>query len=174
MTARLLPEHIDPFRYAEQKLRLQGVVSIAGMKRLESLLHHHEGEVVVHLQFGVDEQGLAYIKGHLNTLLTLQCQRCLGPFNYEIISDFMLGMVRSLGEVNTLPDSYEPAVIEEGELEIKTMIEDELILNIPIIPKHQEDCTASLVLSQAGKEQQDEGKPNPFHVLESLKHKQQR
>jgi uncharacterized protein len=176
MTARLLPEHIDPFRYAEQKLRLEGIVSLAGMKRLGSLINSHEGEVVVLLQFSIDEQRLPYVKGHLETMLALQCQRCLEPFNYKIVSDFVLGIVRSLDAVNSMPGSYEPVLIEDGELAIRTMIEDELILNLPIIPKHESNCTSHLdLLVEVGKEKQEEGsKQNPFHVLESLKHKQQR
>ena len=173
MAEKLLPEHIDPFRYAEQTLTLKGFVSLSDMSRLTGSLSSTAGEVTADLQFGIDEQGLAFIKGHLRAMLILQCQRCLEPFNYEIISDFLLGLVNNLDEANALPATYEPALVQEGELALRELIEDELILNLPIIPKHDPDvCQATMSLSDSGG---PEGKDaNPFHVLKSLKHKQQR
>jgi len=174
MTARL-PEYIDAFRYAEQKLSLEGVVSLMGMARLGGSLSKKEGQVVVLLQFGEDEQKLPYLKGHLETMLVLRCQRCLEPFNYTIKTDFVLGLVRTLEEANALPDYYEPALVEAGELAVSTIIEDELILNLPIVPKHESvHCADHLVLTQVKGKQEEGQESNPFHVLESLKPKQQR
>ena len=62
---KLLPDHIDPFRYAEQKLRLVGKTDLKEMQRLGDLLHSQAGEVIVSLDFGVDEQGVTFLKGHL-------------------------------------------------------------------------------------------------------------
>lgn len=100
----------------------------------------------------------------------LQCQSCLEPFSYEIMSDFVLGIVNTLDEANALPERYEPALAHDGSLTLREMIEDEIILNLPIIPRHEpEDCKVKLPLKDAGWEQ---GKgENPFRVLESLKHK---
>jgi uncharacterized protein len=167
MSYKFIPEHIDPFRYAEQNLRLEGAVKIADMQRLSSNLNS-SGEVAVDLQFGVDEQRVTFIKGHLNTRLTLQCQRCMEPYIYEIISNFILGVINTLDEANALPEQYEPAMAKDGELALRDLIEDEIILNLPIIPRHEaEDCKVKLPLADSGWEQAS-GK-NPFSVLESLK-----
>lgn len=171
MSEKLIPEHIDPFRYAEQNLSMDGSVKIADMRRLGSLLSTDDALVAVALQFGIDEQGITFLNGHLKTNLSLQCQRCMKPFTYEIISDFRLGIVNTLDEANALPEHYEPALAEEGQLALRELIEDEVILNMPIIPKHEaEDCEVKLPLTDSGWEQ-GEG-ANPFHVLKSLKHKQ--
>lgn len=171
MSEKFIPEHIDPYRYAEQQLRLDGVVKYADMHRLTSNVLNNDGTVAVHLQFGVDEQGITYLKGQLKTQLTLQCQRCMEPFIYEIMSDFVLGLVSTLDEANALPELYEPALATEGSLALRELIEDEIILNLPIIPRHEPDeCKVKLPLADAGWEQ-GEGE-NPFHVLKSLKHKQ--
>ena len=168
---RFIPEHIDPYRYAEQRLGLDGIVNIADMQRLSSSLHTSHGKVTVHLQFGVDEQDIAFLKGHLNTTLTLQCQRCMEPFDYEIISDFTLGIVNTLDEVNTLPEYYEPALTKEKSLALRDLIEDELILNLPIIPRHElEECKVRLPISGIGSEEETKTE-SPFRVLESLKGK---
>lgn len=170
MSEKFIPEHIDPFRYAEQDLRLDGAVKIADMHRLSANLNSANDVVSVNLQFGVDEQGINFLKGHLETKLLLQCQRCMEPFIYEIMSDFGLGIVSTLDEANALPERYEPAMAKEGHLALRELIEDEIILNLPIIPKHEpEDCKVKLPFADLAVEK-SKGE-NPFHVLESLKHK---
>lgn len=171
MSEKFIPESIDPFRFAEQNLHLNGTVRFADMKRLSSIQNPGNDVVTVKLVFGVDEQGVTFLKGHLKTILALQCQRCMEPFVCEIISDFVLGIVNTLDEANALPENFEPALAKEGQLALRELIEDELILNLPIIPRHEpEDCKGVSPLKEAGLEQ---GKgENPFHVLESLKHKQ--
>lgn len=171
MSEKFIPEHIDPFRYAEQSLSLEGVLKIADMQRLKANVIANDDTVSACLQFGIDEQGITFLTGHLKTKLTLQCQRCMEPFIYEIISDFVLGIVNTLDEANALPEQYEPALAKEGNLALRELIEDEIILNLPIIPRHEpEECKVKLPLSDSGWEQ---GKgENPFHVLKSLKHKQ--
>lgn len=170
---KFIPEYVDPYRLAEQNLHLDGLVKLVDMQRLKSssLSVGEDENVSVNLHFGIDEQKLPYIKGHLKANLGLQCQRCLERFTYEIISDFALGIVKSLDEEKALPDQYEPAMVHEGQLALRELIEDELILNLPIIPRHEpEVCHVQLPHADAGwKESESE---NPFKVLQSLKHKQ--
>ena len=167
---KLIPEHIDPYRFAEQGLKLDGTVKIADMQRLSANLDASHDTVAVKVQFGVDEQKTTYLKGHIEAKLTLQCQRCMEPFVYGIMSDFALGIVNTLDEANALPEHYEPALAKEGFLALRELIEDELILNLPIIPRHEPDeCKIKLPLTDSGWEQ--EKGENPFHVLVSLKEK---
>lgn len=172
MPERFIPEHIDPIRFAEQGLGLDGAVKLSDMPRLSSLIQSNEGKVLVNLNFGIDEQGITYLKGHLETQLTLQCQRCMEPLIYEIMSDFVLGIINTLDEANTLPAVYEPAMAKEGSLALRDLIEDEVILNLPIIPRHEpEDCKVQIPLTDS--EWEKEKNKSPFHVLASLKHKEQ-
>lgn len=173
MSEKTIPEHIDPYRLAEQKVRLDGILKINHMSRLCDSLSKHEGMVSVSMQFGVDEQGTTFLQGHLETQLELRCQRCMKPFLYEIISNFMLGVVNTIEEANTLPEQYELALTKEGSLALYELIEEELILNLPVIPKHEpEQCEVILPQADSSWNQQGEGE-NPFQVLESLKQKKQ-
>lgn len=117
----------------------------------------------------MDEQKSAYLKGHTHTKLKLHCQRCMEPVVYEIMSDFVLGIVSTLEEADALPDHYEPALTREGSLALRELIEDELILNLPIIPKHElDECKVKLPLAEANNDEGQKGK-NPFQILETLK-----
>lgn len=173
MSDKLIPEHVDPYRYAEQDLHLDGAVKLIDMQRLNATRPTPPAEerAMVSLHFGQDEQGMTYLKGHIEANLGLQCQRCLEMFNYEIMSDFALGIVKSLAEEKALPDQYEPAMVQEdGQLALRDLIEDELILNLPIIPRHEpEVCKVKLPLADAGWES-NKGE-NPFQVLQTLKDK---
>ena len=173
MSHKLIPEYIDPVRYAEQGLSLDGVAKVSDMDRLKTSVHSSDGEVILHLQFGIDEQGIIFLKGRLKTTLSLLCQRCLEPFDYEITSDFALGVVKTLDEANGLPSHYEPALMQEGRLALRELIEDEVMLNLPIISKHEANhCKVEMPQMDSGWKQ-DQGK-NPFQMLESLKDKKQR
>ena len=171
MSLKTIPEHIDPYRFSEQQLRLEGCIGIEQMTRLANTGSQLKQPVVVKLQFNVDEQGTAFVRGHLESVLLLQCQRCMEPFSYGIMSDFALGIVNTLDEANALPERYEPALAKEGNLALRELIEDEVILNLPIIPRHEpEDCKVKLPLAADSGWEHGKGE-NPFHVLESLKHK---
>src|SRR3990167_8365126 len=168
MSEKLIPEHVDPFRYAEQGLNLEGAVKIIDMQRLSSMTLPRDEVVKVDLKFGIDEQDITFLKGHLSTILSLQCQRCMDAFDYEIMTDFFLAIVRTLEEANDLPESYEPALVKDGYLALRELIEDEIILNLPLIPKHSpEQCHVRLSMTDAEWEQSKQ--QGPFHVLESLK-----
>jgi uncharacterized protein len=172
MSEKIIPEHVDPYRLAEQGIGLTGILNLADMPRLCSNLHQSDQKASIELRFGMDEQGLTFLKGHLETQVTLQCQRCMEPFVYEIISDFVLGIVNTLDEANALPDHYEPALTQDGNLALRELIEDEIILNLPIIPRHEADnCKVKLPLTDAGWEESKGD--NPFQVLELLKNQKQ-
>lgn len=164
-----IPDHIDAIRLAEQHITLEGIVSAAEMQRINSLVIQVDKPISATLTFDIDEQDIVNVKGKLETQVTLQCQRCMEPFIYGIMSDFALGVVQTLDEATALPEHYEPAMAKEGTLALHDLIEDELILNLPIIPKHApEECKVKL---PSGDEDSEKGK-NPFHVLAGLRTKQ--
>lgn len=170
MSENLIPEHIDPLRCGEQALSLTGVINLGQLSRLRLMENiAHKGLAHVKLQFGMDEQGINWLRGHIDTSLKLVCQRCLEDFDYEIISDFVLGIVADLEAANQLPKGYEPVMTKDGKLSLHDLVEDEVILNLPIIPKHAlADCKVTLPLTD---EKWDQQKKNPFQVLEGLKRK---
>jgi uncharacterized protein len=102
----------------------------------------------------------------------LQCQRCLEPFGYEIIGDFNSAILESEAEADELPDYYDPVVVEDGTLVVQDLIEDELIISLPIVPMHDlADCKVKTPNISIDSENDFEEKNNPFKVIEILKAK---
>ena len=71
MSEKIIPEHVDCFRFAEQGLELTGKLNLSEMARLSALLPPQEGAVKVVLKFAVDDQSLPFLKGQLEVQLQL-------------------------------------------------------------------------------------------------------
>ncbi len=159
-----LPDHVDPFRFADNAVNLQGILYINDMQRLGSALYATDGEVEVKATFGVDDQGTRFLRGKLAASVLLPCQRCLESFEYAIKSDFLLGIVRSEKEAEQLPKNYDPVIVTEEKLVLQDVFEDELIVNLPVVSMHElDDCKVKLPLEIGTKI--ETGKESPFKVL---------
>ncbi len=82
--------------------------------------------------------------------------------------------MRSDEQAEALPEAYDPmAVPDFGAIDLLAMVEDELILALPVGPvhdsEHGEVSEADMVFGELPEEAQ---KPNPCAVLASLKRKE--
>ncbi|MCL2918758.1 23S rRNA accumulation protein YceD [Shewanella litorisediminis] len=169
-----IPVSIDPIRAASNRLSFQGIVPGKVLKRLRELTAGDCSDVTVSLECGVDLQGIVYLKGTAVTELTLLCQRCMALYTTEVTVDFCFSPCRTEAEIDELPDAYDPIECDEiGEIRLQQLVEDELILAMPLIPAHQNiDCnlgSQDIVVGEI--EAAQEERPNPFAVLEKLKSK---
>ena len=169
-----LPVHIDPIRMAETRRLLQGQLALADMSRLGEALLDSDGEVAVSLEFGTDNEGIRYMRGRIQAEVSLECQRCLETMRYPIDSEFALAMVRSVAEAEALPSHYEPLLVEGEPLFLRDIIEDELLLALPIVAMHApEECSVDTSPGRAAGEMNNDTdateKKNPFSVLADLK-----
>jgi len=164
-----LPDKIDPVRLAEARRTLQGELPVAAMTRLVDLLTDDRGTVHVDVQCGVDPEGIRYLRGSLSGEVGMQCQRCLENFRQPLKSEFALGVVAHESVAERLPEHYEPLVAGEEPVFLRDIVEDELILSLPIVPKHPEgQCPAG----KGGDDDLAEApRQNPFAALKSLKTK---
>ncbi|MDX1451168.1 MAG: YceD family protein [Oleiphilaceae bacterium] len=173
MSDHSLPKSIDPFKYADQSKVLEGSLSVHLLDRAVEMLAGSQGSIAVRLEFGRDEQNIRVLKGTLSTRVALECQRCLEAVEKDIHSEFALGIVLSDEQAKHLPKDYEPLLVESDKVDLFEVIEEELILSLPMFAYH-DACSAH---DESGKseriehnEQESEPKrPNPFSVLSDLK-----
>ncbi|MEQ6341469.1 MAG: YceD family protein [Gammaproteobacteria bacterium] len=165
------PEYIDPIRLADARAVLQGQVAVSGMVRLAPSLCSTQGAVDFELVFDVDLEGIRCVHGSLRTQLDVICQRCLQPMKLPLEANVALGVVVSMQEAETLPSAYEPLVVGVVPVSLKEMVEDELLLVLPVAPMHPEQqCPAwQERVVEVQEEPAQEGKKNPFAVLAQLK-----
>jgi uncharacterized protein len=150
----------------------QGSLPIAAMPRLCEALADKQGLAQYELDFGRDEYGTAYLSVRVQAPLWLICQRSLEPFVMPVSVDSRLGLIRSERDEAALPAGYEPLLIaDDDKLSLLDVIEDELLLVLPLVPVNPEselpeEFTRPPVEEQAST---DERPDNPFAVLRELK-----
>ena len=98
-----------------------------------------------------DERGRPGLRVKVSGTLTLRCQRCLEPFRHELDESVNVAVADSDSLSSAVPAGFEPFELEEGRLQPARLIEDEIIVAIPLVPKHArvEDC-GSLARELAG------------------------
>ncbi|BDY04193.1 23S rRNA accumulation protein YceD [Ferrimonas sp. YFM] len=170
-----IPVSLDPKRAAQRRLVYEGLLLAKNLKRLIGVSSGDCTDAEVTVECGTDIQGIVYLKGKAVTELTLTCQRCMEPFRQTLAVEFAYSPVTDEAQVEELPDAYEPVELDEhGEVRLHELVEDELLLMVPMMPMHDlADCSrpeTEVVVGDLPKESEDE-RPNPFAVLQKLKSK---
>lgn len=141
-------QSVEPIKLAQQQTVLEGRLPISEMERVREAVFAAEGdagttavapqagEVVYRLVFGFDENRQLICRGHLETRLVLECQRCLGAVDEDIESEFVWAFVSSDEGAAQLPKQYEPVLFDGTHADLVAVIEDEVLLAVPMYPVH--------------------------------------
>ncbi|APX93597.1 hypothetical protein BWR19_11995 [Halomonas sp. 1513] len=174
MLTTRLPLQVEPYRLAANSERLEGLVPLAGFARLAAEAGEQSGDVQVRLDFAIDAQGRRVIDGWLSAELELPCRRCLTPMAQRVESQFLLGMVSSDALAAELPSTHEPVLVENEQLNLLSVLEDELLLSLPQVIYHDEaQCRVSRDQLTSGEapDVEEASTVSPFEVLRTLKDK---
>jgi uncharacterized protein len=145
-----------------------GALRLSAMKRLRDSLADAAGEVVYELEFGKDELGVAHLRVRADATLPLTCQRTLDVFGLPVHVDTKLGLIGNEADEAALPSHYEPLLTIDGQVNLAEVIEDELILALPVVPLKpgaNEQAQAWDDVAEA----QGTARPHPFAALKKMK-----
>jgi uncharacterized protein len=111
-----------------------------------------------------------------STKLALTCQRCMTAVTtpldvnqwYRFVASEEIAMVQD-------DESEEDLLVMEPHFDLLAVLEDELLMALPLVPMH-EQCPTQPVMQSQQSEAQEQAlvqaeKPNPFAVLAQLKDK---
>lgn len=142
---------IDSLEFARTGQTLRGSLSIPGLTRLRDNLADTVGTVAFEVTGGSDSRGRPILTVVIHGMLHLQCQRCLEALNHplQVLNTLLLV---AAGEAATRAlDEEEAEWIEASrELDLTTVIEDEILLSLPYAPKHEEGACRALGSALAG------------------------
>lgn len=172
-----LPNIIDLARVSTQGADYVGHYSLSGMPRLSDMLTHTNGDCELH---GAIEYDASRTKGErwsvigsIKATLSLQCQRCLDDLSLEVDAPLKVLVVE---EQYTPSEDTEIPVFElddQGQLDLNALVEEELLLHIPLVAKHatEEECNQDMLgrATEYVPEPEEDIKQNPFAVLQQLK-----
>ena len=152
---------INNLEFAQAQQTLAGEIDALKCERLaETLLPSSKGAPISFKIIGAAKQlRNPSLHLHLDAKLPVTCQRCLDEMLLNINLDFNYIICNALPteiDENDDTDWLEAA----PEMNLQALIEDEILLAMPIAPMHDHDCSKQSM--QSGE------KPNPFAVLKGL------
>lgn len=134
-------------------------------------------DVIVHWEAQGEERvgasGAATSWVHVNAevLLPMVCQRCLASVDVplEVNRWFRFVADEATAEIED-EEADEDVLVISREFDLRALIEDELLMAIPVTPRH-DVCPEPISLSvkDEGFDLAEEARPNPFAVLGALR-----
>ncbi len=169
--SREYPDWISPGRAAEGKRIFSGTVALSRMKRLAKLLVHAQGEASFVAAFRSDIDRRVIIDLQVEAELPLVCQASLEVYDEQVKRRSELAVIDNEYEQEEIPENYEPVLMENGRLAIASLVEDELLLALPQIPRKPD---LEKVEYSTGGERRKSAEPeirvrkNPFAALQGM------
>lgn len=169
--------HLDVRAFARSGGTLSGTAHLSDFARVsQDCVDGGAGSTVawsaagtVRTDTGKAPQILLHLK--IDTMLPLTCQRCLEPVQTPAAVDQWFRFVPDEETADAQDDdSEEDLLVESAQFDLQELVEDELVLALPLIPSHEVCPTAPrLSASDPGFDDAAPAKPNAFAVLGKLK-----
>jgi uncharacterized protein len=142
---------------ADREEVLSGEFRVSKLTRLAGLVHaDRSGTVIATLAAERSAGGRLELSFAVRGTLVVTCQRCLEPFEWDVDEQTRWLVLDSDAQAERLDDDDSPLVLDEGRLRVEALLEDELIVALPMAPRHEtiDDCgplaqNLSAVLSDA-------------------------
>lgn len=144
----------------------QGLIDVAELSRLGELLANSESTIELKFEFRVSDYDVPMLSGEFQTSLQMECQRCLQAMDTPLQLSFKL-LVDAPDDV-IRESSLDSVYSEDGLIDLFEVVEDELILALPLVSMHENgSCNKHWQVSDNDLE--PVVRENPFSVLKDLK-----
>ena len=136
---------IDSFELARASRQIDGCVNVADLLRLSSLLADSSGALHYRVTGVADVEGQPGAQLQLTGLLRLTCQRCNEPLEFQLDRAVLFRFMASEEALNAMPIQEEEidAVVGSRTMNVRDWIEDEAMLSLPLVARHDECLAAS-------------------------------
>lgn len=167
-----LPLHFDPVLFAKRGRQFAGSIPVQDMPRIMEIAPNSDGEFYVTMTFSTSSLLFPMVKGTIEGKIVQSCQRCMGDAAIPISGEFQLLLVTPNAVELASEEGHEIFEYNEPQISTGTLIEDEIILSMPIVAKHSEMETCDSSVQQWMHEFHEvptDEKQNPFAKLKDLK-----
>lgn len=178
-STKSLPANILLEKWADVGFFWEGEMAIAHFERLSAQIGLGEQvlqDVLLAVSVKLQKQsGVLWLNFAVQGNLPTPCQRCLELIDIEVTGDYRLAILFDEAQIEQIEDAEYVLVEELGlsggrkMLPIKELLEDELLLALPMSPRH-EDCQMPVEMGDAD-ECEVESEDSPFAALAALKGK---
>lgn len=120
---------------------MAGEVAVAALTRLADVLADGEGMLACRIEGWLDAEGRPRLQLSVSGSLLVRCQRCLEGLAWPVRIEVALQPVKAGQEIpeDELEDDDLDALEVGDELDLIGLVEDEVLLALPIAPRH-ENC----------------------------------
>lgn len=134
---------VDVELLATEQAALEGTYPIAAMPRLTASLAGDAGRARATFRF-YRVNGKPAVDGDVEAEVELVCQRCLATMRLAVAGRLELVFVeREADAALELPEGLEPALAPHGRASLLAVVEDELLLSLPLVAKHDDPSACS-------------------------------
>lgn len=178
MEKKLDPQHLDVLSFARDAMRLEGQSDLADWSRLTDEQYgsppHDPVRVIWQLQghtvAQADGSDQVWLDLQASVDLPMQCQRCLTPVLQSVKAERLFRFVADEPTAAALDDEAEEDILAlSRDFDALALVEDELILSLPLVPLH-DLCPQAVPMSAIDPAfEEASARPNPFGVLAGLK-----
>ncbi|MCZ6475262.1 MAG: YceD family protein [Gammaproteobacteria bacterium] len=136
---------------ADREAVLSGEIELRQLTRLREILHSDRGSIQTSLKFHRHAHSAVTVELTFTTAVELICQRCLEPLVQEVSEQVSLTLLEPGSMDGEIAKQNEAVVLKDGKLNPAALLEDELILSLPIIPRHTkiDECGSMAHVVQA-------------------------
>jgi uncharacterized protein len=127
---------------ADERVCLDFVIPLAELPRLRAQLAQDQGSASGRVCFE-RVQGTPVAELSVSARVTLACQRCLVPADYMLDCDGRVAMVADGLEAERAPAGLETILAPERRMSVRDLVEEELLLALPLVPLHEGPHCAS-------------------------------
>jgi len=161
------PFDID--RLADGEADVDFAVPLAELPRLRSKIASVEGLVRGRVHF-TREAGFVVADLSMSGAATMLCQRCLGAMTAHVESKGRVALIASEADASGVPEHLDPVLAADGRVTIGELVEEELLLELPIVPLHadESDCVVQEDAPAVKGEAPEPTTQKPFAQLDQL------
>ncbi len=131
-----LPEQVDHRKLVSDRAILQGIIPLHRFSRLVRLLESGDGNVRIRLEFRKRKKQQTLVLGKARFEASLICQACLESLKFPLEIRVRLILVSAEPELRELKQGEDGLVIDAKLVKLVDLLEDELIVSLPMVPRH--------------------------------------
>jgi uncharacterized protein len=126
---------------ADGRAQIDFSIPIREFPRVLPVLAAPDGEARGKVSFS-REGRLAVAEVAVSAEVTLLCQRCLAPLKWPLQGVGRAALVASAEEGERVPETLETVLAPEHRISTLGLVEEELLLALPLVPRHENDACA--------------------------------
>lgn len=137
----------------------------AELPRLQDAGAHVESSIDASLRFSLVDARPA-VEGALRGTVSMTCQRCMRAAQVAIDEQFRVVVVPD--ERQDEPGGYEPVLANPSRLDLRWLVEEQVLLALPLVPMHEGEECAEGSQGPASDERPEGAVQQPFRHLRDM------